>query len=147
VPAAKARTTSSVGGQCTNTATRRLKEKNLKWAALESVTTSTHYQGGDSLALQIMKTRTVLGAPPLVTSVCKTRSLAQIQKMEAGVRVAKIRTTARVNKETASTSLVVTSMQSASSNLKLAGTTHTGSVHVTQATKEMASSAWMEMEH
>jgi len=145
VPVAKARITSNVDFQCTSTATRRKKTPKNKWAALVSATTSSHFLGKDFLAFLILPILTVLGVLPVGSNVNRTRTPDLTQRLEADVKMVRIRTTAKVNKETVSTSLAAISTLNASSRSKSVGTSHIGDANVVLDTKGMAFSARMEM--
>jgi len=145
VHVAKAKITSSAGGPCTSTATRRRRRGNLRLGALEFATISGPCLGKGSPALPTMMIRTVPGAPLVGTNVPRTRLLAQTPRQAADVQIAKIRTTARVSKATVSTSQLVMLTLSASSRRRSVVMSPTGGVNAKRDSKEMAFSAWMEM--
>jgi len=145
VPVAPAKHTSSAGGPCTSTATRRRRRGNLRLGALVFATISGPCLGKGSPALLTMMIRTVPGAALVGTSAPRTRLLALIPRQAADVQIVKIRTTARVSKVTASTSQPVMSMLNASLRRRSVATSPTGSVNARKDSKETAFSAWMEM--
>merc|ERR1719154_485040 len=133
VPAAPAKSTNSAGGPCTSTATRRRRREALRLGALECATISGPCLGKGSPALVTMMTRAVSGAPPVGTRVPRTRLRGQTPRQAADVLIARIRTTARVSRV------------SASSRRRLVATSLTGGVNAKMDSKEMAFSAWMGM--
>jgi len=146
VPAVQKRSISSVAGQCTNFAIRRNLRGSPKLDVPEFVIMNTHSLEKAFPAPQIMTIKTVHGVLLAAFNARKTRSQDRIQKMEADVPIAKIRTTARVSKEIVSIFLRATSMLSVSSRRRSVATSPTGNANVHQATREMESNAWMEME-
>merc|ERR1711915_101917 len=145
-PAVPKRSISSVAGPCTSFAIRRNLRGSHKLDAPEFVIMHTHSLEKAFPAPQIMTTKTVHGVLLAAFNARRTRSQDRIRRMEADVPTAKIRTTARVSKEIVSISLLATSMLSASSRRRSVATSRTGNANVHQATREMESSAWMEME-
>jgi len=147
VHVAKAKITSSAGGPCTSTATRRRRRGNHRLGALEFATISGPCLGKGFPALPTIMIRTVPGAPLVGTNVSRTRLLGQTPRQAADVQIAKIRTTARVSKATVNTSQLVMLMLNASSRRRSVVMSPTGGVNAKRDSKEMAFSAWMEMVH
>merc|ERR1739844_725770 len=89
-PAARRKSTCSVGTQCTITATRRQRKAKYKWDVPGCVTMSSPCLGWDSLVTLTTPTRTVPGALPRDISVHRTRSLDPNPSRAAGVPRLKI---------------------------------------------------------
>jgi len=145
VPAARARSTSSVGGPCTSSATKRRRRENLRLVVPVFVTISTPSLARDILAFPTMPTRTVPGVPQVATNVPRTRSPGLTQRLAADALIARIRTTAKASRGTASTLLPVMITLNANSRRRSVGTSLTGNVNAMEGSKEMVSNAWMEM--
>merc|ERR1711915_62776 len=138
--------TSSVAGPCTSTATRRSPRVNLNMVVQECAIMSSPSQGKDIHVPQIIATKIVLGVLLAITSVLKTSSQVLTRRKAVDAQARRTKTTAPASRETASTSLLVTPMQSASSRKRSAATCLTSNVSVALATLEMEFSAWTLME-